>query len=208
MSQRSVAPKHAVYMPRPPLERPAARTHARPLGMTRPLKRAVQGEATSAVRTRSRKVGSPIRVRAAHRVTARPIIAQPVAGRSTPARRQWGAALGVLCPAAILLCALSLSFAGIVLGLAALLGQTLREEAERGSFLLLAGGTVLVLLRGQVGVDRYGSLRRRLGLVSGHWTDHALGVLYALAFFFAVAIVSTLLAAGAALIIGALVHSH
>jgi len=209
MSQRSVVPKHAVYVSRPPLKRPAARIHARPMvamGATQPPRRAVQGQGMPIARPTPRKVGSPIRVRAPRQVTASPLVARPATKRFALGWRRLGAALAVLSPAAVLLCVLTLAFASLVLGLSALLGQTLRGEVERGAFLLLAGGTVLVLLRGQVSVDRYWSLRRRLKLVSGHWTDHALSVLYALALFFAVVIVSTLLAAGGALLVGGLLR--
>ncbi len=98
-------------------------------------------------------------------------------------------------------------YGGLVLGLSALLQQALRGEAERAAFPLLAGGIMLVLLRGQVGIERYRTLRRSLGFNGGRRGNHALALLYMLTFFFATAIVATLLACGAALLIGAIVHS-
>ncbi len=192
MSQRSVVPKHAVYAPRPPLERPASRSHARPTSAPEP-KLAEQGRATPVIRPRTRKdAGLTVRVRATH----------PALRKPATARRRLSVALDALWPAAILMCALGLAFVGLVLGLSALLRQTLHTDAERAAFPLLAGGLTLVLLRGQVSVERYWGLRRRLKLAGDRWTDHALALCYMLAAFFAVAIVATLLACGAALLIG------
>ncbi len=201
MAQRSVIQKHAVYTPRPLLERPAARSHAKPMDATpvaAPSRPANRARATFTGASSVRKIGLPVRER-----FARPV----AAGRARRPRRPPGDALGALWPAALLLCALSLAFVGLVLGLSALLQQALRGEAERAAFPLLAGGIMLVLLRGQVGIERYRTLRRSLGFNGGRRGNHALALLYMLTFFFATAIVATLLACGAALLIGAIVHS-
>ncbi len=201
MSQRSATPKHAVYAPKPPLERRATRSHARPIGDADASKPSDQnqdqGSVLSVAPRRTRKsAGLAVRVRAT----------RPVPKRAASGRRK-GAALAVVYPTVMLACALGLAFGALILGLAALLQQTLRGEAERAAFPLLAGGMTLVLLRGQVGVGRYRDLRRRLGLAGDRPTDHAIILCYMLAFFFAASIVATLLACGAALLIGALVHS-
>jgi len=200
MAQRSVIQKHAVYAPRPLLERPAARSHAKPMDATpeaapaRPVRRA---RTMSAGASRARKAGLPIGARFARPFTT-------ITGRRS--RQRPGLAPGALSPAALLLCAFAIAFAGLVLGLSVLLQQTLRGEAERAAFPLLAGGAMLVLLRGQVGVEQYRRLRRGLGLAGHRRNNHALVLLYMLTFFFATAIIATLLACGAALLIGAIVR--
>lgn len=196
MSHRSVIQKHAVYMPRPLLERPAARSHAKPMDTApeaTPARPVTRARATFTGVAGARKIAQPAGVR----------FTRPVAfGRS---RRSWGKDVA-LYPAALLLCALVLAFSGLVFGLSALLQQTLRGEAARAAFPLLAGGIMLVLLRGQVGIERYRQVRRSLGLSGYRRGGHALALLYMLAFFFATAIIATLLACGAALLIGAIVH--
>jgi len=200
MAQRSIIQKHAVYTPRPLLERPAARSHAKPMDATplaAPARPANRTRATLTGASSARKTRVPVRARFARPVTA---------GRARRPRRGPGDALGALWPVALLLCALSLAFVGLVLGLSALLQQTLRGEAARAAFPLLAGGIMLVLLRGQVGIERYRQVRRSLGLGGYRRNNHALVLLYMLVFFFAAAIVATLLACGAGLLIGAVVH--
>ncbi len=168
MSQRSIARiarDHAVYLPQASLPRPAARSHAEPIEK------------------------SP-----EHKPAPRP---RPKAAPSSPQARRGAETtprglLGALCPAAVLLCALGLTFVGLVHGLFFMLQRT------------LLGGTLLILLREHVGLQSYGTLRKRIGLVTGHWSDHALLSLYLLAMFFATAIVATLLAWGASLLIGVL----
>jgi len=85
-----------------------------------------------------------------------------------------------------------------------MLQHTLHGGLALAAFPLLLGGTLLILLREHVGLQSYGTLRKRIGLVTGHWSDHALLSLYLLAMFFATAIVATLLAWGASLLIGVL----
>lgn len=200
MTQRSVIHKHAVYAPRPLLERPAVRSHAKPMDATpeaAPAKPVRRARTMSAGASRARKAGFPIGAR----------VAQPfTAIKDRRPRQRLGLAPGALWPAALLLCAFALTFAGLVVGLSALLQQALRGEAERAAFPLLAGGMMLILLRGKIGVKQYWQLRRSLGLAGHRHNNHALVLLYVLAFFFATAIIATLLACGAALLIAAIVH--
>ena len=200
MAQRSVIQKHAVYAPRPLLERPAARSHAKPMDAepeAAPAKPVRRPRTISVGASRAHKAALPIGAR----------VAQPFTTiRDRRLRQRPGLAPGVLWPAVLLLCVSAIAFAGLIVGLSALLQQALRGEAERAAFPLLAGGMTLILLRGKIGVKQYWQLRRSLGLAGHRRNNHALVLLYMVAFFFATAIVATLLACGAALLIGALVH--
>ena len=200
MAQRSVIQKHAVYAPRPLLQRPAVRSHAKPMDATpeaAPAKPVRRTRTMSTGASRAHKAGLPLGARFARPFTAI---------KDRRPRQRLGLAPGALWPAALLLCAFALAFAGLVVGLSALLQQALRGEAERAAFPLLAGGMMLILLRGNIGVKQYWQLRRGLGLAGHRRNNHTLVLLYVLTFFFATAIVATLLACGAALLIGAIVR--
>lgn len=197
MSQRSIAPNHAVFVPRPPLQRPVARTHARPMAVS-PLPRPAVSRHARPIE-RSGQKGPALATRARARATGPAMRRRPV-----PVRRRQAATFEALGQVAIIVCALGVLFVTVMLGLLALLQHIVHQGVIQSVFPLLLGGTLLILLRGQVSLAGYRALRRRVGLTGAQWPDHALTALYGLAFFFAAAVIATLLAAGAAAMIGAL----
>lgn len=127
----------------------------------------------------------------------------PTAVGTMPARR---ATRQAALAGAILVCVLSCVFAGLALGLSALIQPALHDRIGESAFPLLLGGAILILARGQVNLDSYWRLRQRAGLVTGRWTDHALTALYLLVFFLGLATVAALLAGGGALLIAAFIN--
>ena len=180
MSRKAMVRSHATYLPRPPAPRRilAPRPHATPAEQPPP--------------------------RAA--VPRRPVRSVvPPRGRRKAATRHGAALLEALCPGAILVCALGSTFVGLLLGLSTAVRYALQQRLDGAIFPLLLGGTILILLRGQISAESYWGLRRRLGLVTGHWSDHAFTLLYSIALFLGVAIISTLLAWAGAMLIGTVI---
>jgi len=110
-----------------------------------------------------------------------------------------------IAPVAVLVCVLADVFVTLALGLGSLLQHTLHARFGTSAFPLLLGGIFLILTRGQITPDAYQKLRRITGLTNGQWTDHILTAMYILLLSFIGAIASTLLAGGAAAVLGILV---
>ncbi len=182
MPQKSLARNHATYLPRTPLARPAARSHATPTEYPVPPKPVVR-----TVRSQ------------AH---ARPVAATP--GMTRDLVKRLALALEALCPGAVLVFALSNAFVALVLGLSGLFQHTLHARIGAGMFPLLIGGIFLILARNQINWASYWTLRKRVGLMTGHWTDHALTALYLAVLFFATAVIATLFATGATAVVSAI----
>jgi len=164
----------------------------------------------SVLRQHAMYVPRPPLPRSVARSHARAVEARPAARRAAhapasalPSRR---ATRQAVLAGAILVCVLSCMFAGLTLGLSALIQPALHDRIGQSAFPLLLGGAILILARGQVNLDSYWRLRQRAGLVSGHWTDHALTALYLLVFFLGLATVAALLAGGGALLIAAFIN--
>ncbi len=182
MSQKSLVRNHATYLPRTPLARPAARSHATPTEQPvtpKLIARTVRGQ-----------------------THARPVAATP--GLTRASVRRLALALEALCPGAVLVFALSNAFVALILGLSGLLQHTLHARIGASMFPLLIGGIFLILARSQINLDSYWTLRKRVGLMTGHWTDHALTALYLVVLFFATAVIATLFATGAAALVSAI----
>jgi len=179
MSEKSIARNHATYLPRTPLARPAARSHATP--------------------TEYPVAPKPVIRNVRNQAHARPVATTP--GMTRVSVRGLALALEALCPGAVLVFALSNAFVALVLGFSGLLQHTLHARIGVSIFPLLIGGIFLILARSQINIDSYWTLRKRVGLMTGHWTDHALTALYLVVLFFATAVIATLLATGAAAVV-------
>lgn len=180
MSEKSIARKHATYLPQREAPRPEARPHA-----------------TFSNLPAARK--QPVRRR-----QARPVNNVVILGTASAAPDA-ARLVKTIAPVAVLVCVLADVFVTLTLGLSTLLQHALHARFGASVFPLLLGGVFLILTRGQISPDAYQRLRRMTGLTSGQWTDHVLTALYILLLFFIGAIASALLAGGAAAVLGILI---
>ncbi len=180
MAEKSVARKHATYLPQQEAPRPEARPHATFSDPPAPQKQPLR-------RRQARPAAGAIVIGAA--------VASPHAARLVK----------TIAPVAVLACVLADVFVTLALGLASLLQHALHARFGASVFPLLLGGIFLILTRGQITPDAYQRLRRMTGLTSGQWSDHILAAMYILLLFFIGAIASALLAGGAAAVLGILI---
>lgn len=167
----------------------------------------------SVLRQHAMYIPRPPLPRAVVRSHARAIEVRPAPRRAVPAPTASASAVPdrratrqAVLAGALLVCVLSCVFAGLALGLSALIQPALQDRIGQSAFPLLLGGAILILARGQVNLESYWRLRQRAGLVTGRWTDHALTALYLLVFFLGLATVAALLASGGALLIAAFIN--